>query len=145
MLYDAMLRRGMRLGINAGDDNHNRYPEGHVWCDSFGWYTVILADRLEYSEIVSALENKDSYVSNGPVRKELSVYGNTVTVECSEAREVYMYCGSKEPGAKRLPLGESATHFEFKLDDRMQYIRISVYDAEGRVANTRGFFRDEWE
>ena len=145
MLYDAMLRRGMRLGINAGDDNHNKYPVGHVWCDSFGWYTVILADRLEYSDIISALENKDSYVSNGPVIKELAIDGDTVTVECSEACEAYLYGGSKTPGAKRLPDGECATHFEFKLDDRMQYIRVSVYDSEGRVANTRGFFRDEWE
>jgi hypothetical protein len=145
ILYDAMLRRGMRLGINAGDDNHNKYPEGHVWCDSFGWYTVILADRLEYSDVITALENKDSYVSNGPVIKELSVEGDTVTVECSEANEVYMYCGSKEPGAKRLPKGETGTHFEFPLNERAEYIRVSVYDSEGREANSRGFFRDEWE
>ena len=145
MLYDAMLIRGMRLGVNAGDDNHNKYPEGHVWCDSFGWYTVILADRLEYSDVISAIERKDCYVSNGPVIEELSVEGDIVTVKCSAASEVYLYCGSKQPGAKRLPLGESATHFEFKLDGRAKYIRVSVYDSEGRAANTRGFFRDEWE
>ena len=145
MLYDAMLRRGMRLGINAGDDNHNKYPEGHVWCDSFGWYTVILADKLEYSDVISALESKDTYVSNGPSIKELSVDGDTVIVECSPATEAYLYCGSKQPGAKRLPKGECATRFEFKLNDKMQYIRVSVYDSEGRAANSRGFFRDEWE
>ena len=145
MLYDVMLRRGMRLGINAGDDNHNHYPEGDPLCDSFGWYTVILADELEYSSVISALENKDSYVSNGPVIKELSVDGDTVTVECSEAQEVYLYGGSKKPSAKLLPKGETATHFELKIDGRMQYIRVSVYDSEGRAANTRGFFRDEWE
>ena len=145
MLYDAMLRRGMSLGVNAGDDNHNRYPEGHVWFDSFGWYTVILADRLEYSDVFSALEGKDCYVSNGPVIKELAIDGDTVTLECSEAVEAYLYCGSKEPHAKRLPAGECSTEFKFHLDDRMKYIRVSVYDKEGRVANTRGFFRSEWE
>ena len=145
MLYDKMLGRGMRLGVNAGDDNHNKYPIGDVECDSFGWYTVILADELEYSNVFSALENKDCYVSNGPVIKELSVEGDTVILECSPAEEVYMYCGSKRPAAKRLPKGETATHFEFKLDDRMKYIRVSVYDTEGRAANSRGFFRDEWE
>ena len=145
MLYDAMLRRGMRLGVNAGDDNHNKYPEGHVWCDSFGWYTVILADKLEYSDVISALENKDSYVSNGPVISEISVDGDTVTVDCSEAQEVYMYFGSKEPAAVRLPKGETRTHFELPLNERAEHIRVSVYDSEGRAANTRGFFRDEWE
>ena len=39
---------------------------------------------------------------------------------------------------------QTAERFEFKLDDRMKYIRVSVYDTEGRAANTRGFFRDEW-
>ena len=145
VLYDAMMRRGMRLGVNAGDDNHNKHPEGDVRCDSFGWYTVILADSLEYSSVISAMENKDCYVSNGPVIKEISVEGNTVTVECSPAEAVYMYCGSKQPRAKLLPKGECATRFEFTLDERMSYIRMSVYDGEGKAANTRGFFRDEWE
>ena len=145
MLYDAMLRRGMRLGVNAGDDNHNKYPEGHVWCDSFGWYTVILADKLEYSDVISAMERGDCYVSNGPVINEISVDGDTVTVDCSEAQEIYMYFGSKEPAAVRLPKGETRTHFELPLNERAEHIRVSVYDSEGRAANTRGFFRDEWE
>jgi len=145
MLYDAMLRKGMRLGVNAGDDNHNKYPEGHIWCDSFGWYTVILADRLEYSEIISAMERGDCYVSNGPVISEIAVDGNRVTVDCSEASEVYMYFGSKQPDAVKLPRGEMRTHFELTLSERAEHFRVSVYDSEGRVANTRGFFRDEWE
>ena len=144
MLYDAMLRRGMRLGVHAGDDNHNRYPEGHVWFDSFGWYTVVLADSLTYRDVFSAIEAKDTYVSNGPTIKSLYIEDDKVVVECSPAEEAYLYCGSKEPGFKRMPGGETAERFEFKLDDRMKYIRISVYDTEGRAANTRGFFRDEW-
>ncbi len=145
MLYDTMLRRGMRLGVNAGDDNHNGEPIGDPMCDSFGWYTVILADKLEYSEIISAMENKDCYVSNGPVIKELSVEGNKVTLECSPASAVFMYFGSKQPTAIRLPRGEVRTRFELPLNGQAEHIRISVYDTEGRAANTRGFFRDEWE
>ena len=144
MLYDAMLRRGMRLGVHAGDDNHNRYPEGHVWFDSFGWYTVVLADSLTYSDVFSAIEAKDTYVSGGPTIRSLCVEDGRVIVECSAAEEAYLYCGSKEPGVKRMPKGQTAERFEFKLDDRMKYIRVSVYDTEGRAANTRGFFRDEW-
>ena len=145
MLYDAMLRRGMRLGVHAGDDNHNRYPEGHIWFDSFGWYTVVLADGLTYADVFAAIERRDTYVSNGPAVKALYVEDGRVIVECSPAEAAYLYCGSKEPGAKRMPKGQTAERFEFKLDNRMKYIRVSVYDAEGRAANTRGFFRDEWE
>ena len=145
MLYDAMLRRGMRLGVSAGDDNHNRYFVGDPRCDSFGWYTVILADRLEYSEIISAMEKKDCYVSCGPEIKELSVDGDTVTIECSPAECVFMYFGSKQPASVRLPKGEAKTRFELPLDERAKYIRVSVYDSEGKAANSRGFFRDEWQ
>lgn len=144
-LYDSMLRRGMRLGVEAGDDNHNVHPVGDPLCDSFGWYTVILADKLEYSDVISAMENKDCYVSNGPVISEVSVEDGVVKLSCSPANDVYLYGGSKHPTHVILPKGETATSFELKLDDRMEFFRISVYDTEGRAANTRGFFRDEWE
>ena len=145
MLYDAMLRRGMRLGVNAGDDNHNKHFVGDPMCDSFGWYTVILADRLEYSEIISAMEKKDCYVSNGPEIKELLVEGSTAVLECSPAEAVFMYDGSKQPVTVRLPKGETRTRFELPIRDRAEHIRVSVYDAEGKAANSRGFFRDEWQ
>ena len=145
MLYDVMLRRGMRLGVEAGDDNHNGRPVGDPLCDSFGWYTVILADSLEYSNVISAMEKKDCYVSNGPVISEVAVEDGVVKLTCSPANDVYLYGGSKHPIHVILPKGETATSFELKLDDRMKFFRISVYDTEGRVANTRGFFRDEWE
>ena len=45
----------------------------------------------------------------------------------------------------RLPKGETATSFDLPLHPKSEYIRISVYDENGNIANSRGFFRDEWE
>ena len=43
-LYDRMLARGKRMGCHGGDDNHNHAPFHHPKNDSFGSYTMIIAD-----------------------------------------------------------------------------------------------------
>lgn len=145
LIYDLMMRRGMRLGCHAGDDNHN----GALGNDSCGWYTVILADSLDYDSIIRAMDEKNCYASNGPRIHKISIVdgeeGKHVHVECSPASKAFLHFGSKMPKFKRLPAEESATSFDFPLHADAQYIRIAIYDGQGAVANSRGFFRDEWE
>ena len=144
-LYDVMLRRGMRLGCHAGDDNHN----GPAGDDSCGWYTMILADDLEYSSVIRAMDEKDYYASNGPRFHKIGVLERDgekiVRVECSPVNRAFLHFGTKSPRFKRLSEGENATVFEFTLHEAAEYFRITVYDETGAVANSRGFFRDEWE
>ena len=144
-LYDTMMRRGMRIGCHAGDDNHNG-PSGN---DSLGWYTVFLADELSYPEIIRAMDEKSFYASNGPRFKKISVISKEdkkmLHIECTEAAKAFMYFGSKMPCFKRFPEGQTATFFDFPIDERANYVRVSIYDSEGGVANSRGFFRDEWD
>ena len=149
-LYDVMLRNGMRLGCHAGDDNHNTKPLDGPYSDSFGFFTMILADSLEYDSIIKALDEKNFYASSGPRINEIRISdndegGKTVKVKCSPATKIFMYFGSKSPRHIRLPKGECAEYFEMSLPAEARYIRISVYDEEGNVANSRGFFSDEWE
>ena len=145
VLYDKMLRRGTRIGCHAGDDNHN--APNHD--DSFGWYTVVMADALTYGDVIGALEAHECYASNGPRIERIAVEdgdgGRVVRVTCSEASEVYLHVGSKMPARVCLPEGETATEFTLPLHPKAAYLRVAVYDAEGRVANSRGFFRAEWE
>ena len=149
MLYDVMMRRGMRLGCHAGDDNHNTKPLDSPYSDSFGFYTMILADKLEYSEIIDALEKKECYASSGPLIKEISISKNdegvmSVHIECSPASKAFMFFGSKAPKSVRLPKGETSESFDFTLHNDAEYFRITVYGEDGSVANSRGFFKDEW-
>ena len=141
-LYDRMMRLGMPIGCHAGDDNHALH-------DRFAFYTVVLADSLTYGDVIRALEEKNFYASSGPAIKKIAVDGEagarTVRVECSPASEIYLFVGSKSPARVTLPKGETATSFTLPLHERATYFRISVYDAEGKVANSRGFFRPEWE
>lgn len=148
MLYDAMLRRGMRIGCHAGDDNHNKYPFGDPECDSFGGHTMILADTLEYGQILGALERNDCYATTGPRIHGISVCdgeeGKYVHVECSDAKQIYLFNGSK--GVKHVTAREGVlTSADFPLHPKARFIRVAVYDENGGVANSRGYFREEWE
>ena len=149
-LYDIMLRHGMKLGCHAGDDNHNSKPLDSPYSDSFGSFTMILADSLEYSSIIRALDEKNFYASSGPQIHEIRVVdapegGKLVRVKCSPVSKMFMFYGSKSPRHIRLEEGETAESFEFPIHPDAQYIRISIYDDKGKVANSRGFFREEWK
>ena len=145
MLYDVMMRRGMAIGCHAADDNHNPPTVD----DSFRFFTMVLADSLTYGDVIGALEAKDFYASSGPRIRKIAVFEENgerkVQVECSPCEEIYLYVGSKHPARIVLPKGERATSFTLPLHARAEYFRISVYDGEGGVANSRGFFRAEWE
>ena len=134
-----------KIGCHAADDNHNVHPFDSVKNDSCGFYTMILADELEYGQIFEALEKQECYVSNGPSIYEIKVVdGESVHVECSAASSVFLYVGSKAPKSIRVPKGETITSVDLPLPPEAKYIRVAVYDEEGKKANSRGFFPEEW-
>jgi hypothetical protein len=62
-IYDHMVRMGnYGLFCTMGDDNHN--PDGSLE-QSFGGSTFIGAERLEYGEIINALESGSFYCASG--------------------------------------------------------------------------------
>jgi hypothetical protein len=145
ILYDTMLRCGKKIGCHAADDNHNVHPFDSVKNDSCGFYTMILADELEYGQIFEAFEKQECYASNGPSIYEIKVVdGESVHVECSAASSVFLYVGSKAPKSIRVPKGETITSVDLPLPPEAKYIRVAVYDEEGKKANSRGFFPEEW-
>lgn len=142
-LYDRMLCAGKRIFVHAGDDNHNAHPEGDVYCDSFRAFTYILADSLTYSAVIGAMERGDMYASRGPVIHALSVDGRRVHIECSPAKQICVYTGSKSPRFVLARAGECLTSADLEVDERAKYIRVSVFDENRLSADTRGFFPDE--
>ena len=144
-LYDRLLREGKRIFCHSADDNHNKAPIGSKLSDSFGGYAVVMADKLEYSSVIDALEKGEFYSSMGPEILELTVEGNKVHVETSPAKQITMLFGAKRTQRAVAEDGETVTSADFEIDERAPFIRISVYDHEGRYADTRGYFRDELE
>ena len=143
-LYDKILRRRRRVFCHGGDDNHNSYPFGDPACDSFGAWTMILSDELTYDAVIAAMERGDMYASTGPLIREISVEDGTVRVECSPAKQIILFSGSKAPKFVIAKNGETLTSAELSLDAVAPYFRVAVIDEQGHTASTRGFFREEY-
>ena len=145
MIYDTLLRNGKRYACHGADDNHNKFPLDHLDNDSFGAFTMILADKLDYDSIIGALENHDCYASKGPQIHELSIVdGETVHVECSPCEKIILFVGGKTTKRFYAENGEMITSLDIPLPPKARFVRISAYDKDGKSAVTRGFFPDEW-
>ncbi|MCQ2429570.1 MAG: PHP domain-containing protein [Clostridia bacterium] len=143
-LYDELLREGVRIACHSADDNHNHAPFDSPRNDSFGGFTFILAEELNYDSVFRALEEQRFYSSMGPEILSLTVDGNTVRVKTSPVNRIFMYCGRKSPRMVLSEDGSDVTEAEFKIPERADHFRISAVDSRMRFADTRGYFRDEW-
>ena len=135
-IYDHMVRKGnFDLYCVMGDDNHNH---GGSLDDSFGGSTFIGARELEYSKIISALENGEFYCASGknpPKINSLYVEDNIIKIDCSPATDIiltglgraYRHCDTR---------GQRVTHAEFPLDPQDIMFRITVRDEYGNNAHT---------
>ena len=137
--YDAMLRRGKRIFCTANDDNHNR-PD-RTW-DSFGGFTVIKADKLEYRTITKALEDGHFYASQGPEIHDLYLEDDTIHITCSPAEQIVFTTAQRHRQRLAAEEGSSLTEGSFELAADDGYVRVTVIDHRGRPANTNAYFLD---
>lgn len=142
-LYDKFLRQGKHLFVHSADDNHNKAPFDSPCCDSFGGFTMILAEELTYDAVIKALQNGDFYSSMGPTINELTFDGSHVHIETSSAQQISMFIGGKKVYFEAGTPDSPVTSADFDIPENAPYVRFSVYDFNGRFADTRGFFRDE--
>ena len=147
MLYDMMLRRGKRIFCHGGDDNHNARPPDDFLSDSFGAFTMIYPERFDYASVMGALEKGDFYASMGPRITRLWIDGQAkkAHLEAESGVQLIMHCGSKSPRSVYQKDGGPVTAGEFVIPDEAKYLRFTVMDEKGRTADTRGYFRDEWD
>lgn len=106
-VYDEILRTGNRIYCIAADDNHNGSPFSSPHCDSFGGFTMIKAEKLDYKSIAEALKNGNFYASRGPEISEL-VYDTeekTVSIRCKDAAKIVLSTGAEKTAdnISRLP------------------------------------------
>ena len=135
--YDYQTNRGLDMGVICADDNHNS-TENPYW-DSFGGVTYILADRLEYGEIITAMENRSFYSSTGPRIFSLTADKGVLTVETSRAERILFVTNNHCRKAVRAKENESLMTAEFSVDERIKWVRVEVVDHEGKRAFTRAY------
>jgi hypothetical protein len=133
-IYDEMLRAGRRIFCVSTDDNHN------IINDSFGGFTVIKADKLDYGSVFGALMAGNFYASQGPEIKALWYEDGAIHVECSEAVRIEFSCGVRRAACFE---GEALTSADYELKPDSWYVRVTVVDKAGRHANSNAYFQDE--
>lgn len=142
-LYDYLLRRGKRIFCHSADDNHNGKPFGDPGCDSFGGFTMILAERLDYPSVIKALENGDFYSSMGPIIHSLKIENGKLYIECDGAKQITVHLGGRKTlhlhGTSENPIREA----ELEIPENYKYVRVDIVDFEGKHANTRAFYPEE--
>jgi len=133
-VYDEMLRDGKKLYCIAADDNHN------ISNDSFGGFTVIKADKLEYRSITEALAKGNFYASQGPIINALWYEDSHVHIECEKAKEIYYSTARTMGYAKRSVDADGVCSADFPVDPFDRYFRITVVDFDNNIANTNAYF-----
>ena len=143
-IYDDMLRAGKRIYAVATDDNHNKFPTEHPKFDSFGGFTMIKAENLEYSTITDALFSGNFYASQGPEIYDLYVEDDKIYITCSNASMITLNTNRRSAQSVFASNGESLSEAEFYLESEDKYLRITIKDSQGKYANTNAYFVDEF-
>ena len=143
VIYDEMLRSGKRIYCIATDDNHNHGGVSGPNCDSFGGFTMIKAEKLDYRTITSALEKGHFYASQGPEIKSLWYEDGKIHIECAPVKTIVFSFGTRRAHTIHAPEGEYLTSAEADVADNSIYVRVTVTDENGKPANTNAYFVDE--
>ena len=147
-----LLELGERVFPLATDDMHGGYQHSYA----IGGWTMVNAPELEYSAVMDSLERGDFYSSTGPEIKALYLDGETLVVECSEAKMVRVNTERRVSMKKKAENGEMMTHVCFDMHSYFSesfkknmpckpYFRVTVEDVDGGRAYTRAYFLDELE
>lgn len=145
-IYREMVNAGKRIFPVASDDAHGEKGAGGGW-------VMVGSDVLEYTAVMDALEKGDFYATSGPELYEVSVADGKLTVRCSDAQRIVLDSGTRMAKAifPKAPLNavRSGT-FDLKGwldacngDSKLDWVRVSVFDAHGNFASTRAFYPDE--
>ena len=146
-IYDQMLRNHEKIYCVATDDNHNLHSVDSPKCDSFGGFTMIKADKLEYGAISRALLNGDFYSSEGPRIDELYYENGRIYIKTSEAARIVMTTELRHYRCATAKLKDdtiSEADFAIIPDKTGAYVRFTVTDTKGKEANTNAIFLSDF-
>ena len=145
-VYDRMIRYGSEKVLPlACDGNKNEYYFDNARCDSFGAWTVIKANKLEYNSVINALQNGDFYVSTGPEIKDVYCEDGKIHITCSPVRSIRLMSIGRDALIETAPKGELISEAVFDIDPVFlgKAVRIDVRDDNGNFAETPPYNTDE--
>ncbi len=141
VLWDALLRRGMKIWGTATDDNHNWHPIDSQYCDSFGGYIQVKAKELSEQAICQAIWDGSFYASTGPEIYDYYVEDGIFHIKCSPVKRICVNGQTREYQAV-IAKDESqpVTEYSVKLYDWQTYVRAECFGFDGRKAYTNPIY-----
>lgn len=140
--YDEMLRAGTRLFCVATDDNHDSFAPGDPRCDSFGGWTMLKLETLDYASVIEALRKGDFYCSTGPALEELYIQDDALHLRCSPVEKIYVITQGRRCLMELAQPGQTLTQAVFPLRGDEGYLRVDCRDARGCHAYSNAYFLD---
>ena len=138
-VFEDLLRAGKKVFCTANDDNHNKYPFDSPYSDSFGGWCMINSDRLDYTEIMTSLENGDFYASTGPEIYSIVEDGGKVKVKTSNAKKISLLTKTRRVSRVIAEEGKLVSEAELELNETDGFFRIRVEDEKGRIAWSQAY------
>ena len=131
-VYDDFLRAGHKLFCVCADDNHS-------YASSFGGWVCINAEKLEYGNVMNALQNGNFYASTGPEIRSLTQDGVEIEIHTSPCKRIGVTTFGRFAPALVAKDGETLTSARFTLKPEDKYFRVRVTDENGHVAYTQAY------
>ncbi len=141
--YDEMIRNGEKIFCIATDDNHNIFPMDGPRCDSFGGFTMIKAEKLEYKAITDALLKGNFYASMGPEIYSLYLEDNQLHIKTSDAVKIVFTTGVRHGYTAYPTEGDILNEAVFEVQPDDIYVRVTVFDKQGNPADTNAYFVED--
>jgi hypothetical protein len=137
LYFDIWASQGKLLRCMAADDSHF-YAGEQTYS-----FIMVNAPELTADAILKALSRGSFFASQGPVFRSITLDGEMLTVECSEAESVIFYSNTVwcKDRVTRGPV--TAALYELKPTDR--YVRIELIDSKGKRAWSSPFFVNGFE
>lgn len=136
--YEQMLRHGMNVIPNGGDDNHREWDIGHAW-------TMIKARELSYDALIEAYERGDCYATEGPTFCELYIENGEIVIKTSPVVAVTMLSEGRHCSCKVSNDGTlTEVRFPHAPDRYGRYFRFELRDAQGRRAYSKAYLTGDF-
>ncbi len=142
-VWKDLMNLGNTVFPVGADDMHTPRAAGTSWI-------MVGAEKLEYSNVIDALEKGDFYMSCGPEIFSLTVEGNILKITCSEARQIILEShgrfarrAAKDDGTFIQEAAFDLTKFFEKADSDSMYLHLTVTAPDGTYAATRAYYLNE--
>lgn len=127
--WDQLLNTGRIIPAIAADDLVSSAYIAQSW-------TMIKAKELSPKAIMDALRTGSFYSSCGPVFEDFRIEAGTAKAKCSPVIEINFLGNANFSYSITADAGHLITSAEYKLPEKIKWVRAEIVDANGRHAWT---------